>query len=312
MIYFLTPFEGTFPGISRLFAETIEVVGGEHIHLNDLHKVKKSDTVVFGAWHPSYSTAIRRVKAKKKIVHWASPPLQTELAGVEIGYLNTILQLLEKKIINGLWLIDNNNYEILKREGVFYTPVPFSPERLKRYRKRGRDKEGVCFFTVFHNKQKNVLTQLGGVLIAQKEADFFTFFVNGLTEQQKKFVDMIGLQYTDLGYLPQRDYFDCISSARLLLQVSVSEAFDYVCAEALALSTPTIVSPVVAKNMGYNEGKTTINDISSATEIASRITQILSMEDKGYDKLCRAGIEAIEKKAEENNEMVRQRFSKAL
>ncbi|MCK4860180.1 MAG: glycosyltransferase [Candidatus Omnitrophica bacterium] len=306
MIYFLTPFEGTFPGISRLFEETINIVGGEHIYLNDLHKVREKDTIIFGAWEPSaYPLAIRRCKAKNKIVHWASPPLQAELASVEIDYLNTILNLLDKNVIQGLWVIEKNNYEILKREGVFYTPVPFSLERLKRYRKKGRDKEGVCFFTVFHNKQKNVLTQLGGVLLAQKETDFFTFFVNGLTEQQKKFVDMIGLQYTDLHFLPLVEYFECISSARLLLQVSVSEAFSYIAAESLALGTPVLSSPIVARNMGLEEQKLIVNDISNANEISSLISQILEMGDKEYDTLCRDSIKAIEKTAEENNKAAR-------
>ncbi|MCK4528611.1 hypothetical protein KAW18_14670, partial [candidate division WOR-3 bacterium] len=120
MLYFVTPQEGAFPGVSRLFDETIAVVGGEHIYLSDLHKVTKDDRTIFGAWSPAYAIALRRVKGEK-IIHWASPLLQTELAGVESEYLNTILNLLSKNVIQGLWVIDEGNYKVLKREGVFYT-----------------------------------------------------------------------------------------------------------------------------------------------------------------------------------------------
>ena len=310
MIYFITPAEGVFPGINRLFKETIKVVGGEHIFLNDLHKITKNDVAIFGAWSPIYSTAIRRCKAKKKIIHWASPLLQAELAGVEVDYLTMTLQLLEKNIIQGLWVIDADNYEVLKeRKGVFHTPTPFSVERLKSYRKKAEDKEGVCFFTVFHNKQKNVLAQLAGTYLAQKKHDF-ALFTNGLTPQQKYFTDAIRLNYRDLGFLPWDDYFEWLSSAKLLLQVSVSEAFSYIAAESLAMGTPTLMSQVVADNMGVSEEKVIASDISSPVEISLLIRAILELDEKEYNKLCDNCISGIERTSEENNDKVKKTFMK--
>ena len=306
MLYFVTPQEGAFPGVSRLFDETIAVVGGEHIYLNDLHKVTKDDVVIFGAWSENeYPMAIRRCKAKQKIIGWASPPLQTELAGVEVGYMSQILKLLDKDVIQGLWVIDKNNYETLKRDGVFYTHVPFSSERLESYQKS--DKEGVYFFTVFSNKQQNVLTQLGAAYLAQRETDF-TLFVNGLTAQQKEFVDTMGLRYMDLHFLPSGDYFEWLSSAGLILQVSVSSSFSYIAAEALSLGVPVLMSPVVAKNMGVDEEKLIVKDISSAEEISSLISRVLALGVKEYKKLCGECMKNIEETARKNNEEVRQTF----
>ena len=306
MLYFVTPQEGAFPGVSRLFDETIAVVGGEHIYLSDLHEITKEDVVVFGAWHPQYSTAIRRCKAKIKIIHWASPLLQTELAQVEANYLNTILQLLDKGVIQRLWVIDEGIYRVLKREGVFYTPTPFSVDRLKKYRMKDKDKEGVNLFTIFHPR-KNVLAQLAGATLAQEEYGFM-LFTNGMTSMYQQFANSIGLNFYDWGFLPQTDYFSWLSSARLSLNVFLSEAFAYTCAEALALGVPVVMSPVVAKNMGIDEGKLVVKDISSAEEISSLISHVLSLDGESYRELCANCTKSIECTAQKNNDGVKETF----
>jgi len=307
MLFFVTPQEGVFPGVSRLFNETISVVGGEHIYLGDLHKISKEDIVIFGAWHPQYSAALRRCKAKKKIISWASPLLQTELAGVESEYLNTILNLLNKNVIQGLWVIDKNNYEVLNREGVFYTPTPFSVERLKKYQMKDKDKEGVNLFTIFHPR-KNVMVQLAGATLAQ-EQHAFMLFTNGMPSMYQQFANSIGLNFYDWGFLPQTDYFSWLSSSRLSLNVFLSEAFAYTCAEALALGVPTLMSPVVAKNMGLlTEEKLVANDISSTEEISLLIHAILTSDGKSYGKLCEKCITAIKQTSEKNNTCVKETF----
>ena len=307
MFFFVTPQEGAFPGVSRLFDETISAVGGEHIYLSDLHKVAKEDIVIFGAWHPQYSTAIRRCKAKKKLIEFSSPLLQQDLSGVESEYLLTILQLLDKGVIDGLWVVDEGNYKVLKdKEGVFYTPHPFSVERLKKYRMKEKDKEGVNLFTIFHPR-KNVLTQLAGATLAQEEYGFM-LFTNGMPSMYQQFANSIGLNFYDWGFLPQTDYFSWLSSARLSLNVFLSEAFAYTCAEALSFGVPVLMSPVVAKNMGMDEGELIVNDISSAEEISSLISHVLSLGGESYGELCESCTKAIEHTAQKNNEDVKETF----
>ena len=307
MIYGITPGQGYFPGVSRLFSECEALGILKHIHLKDIRGVNSNDTAIFGAWSPNeYPMAIRRCKAKKKLISWASPLLQTELAGVKSEYLNTILNLLNKNIIQGLWVIDKNNYKVLKREGVFYTPTPFSVDRLKKYRMKDKDKEGVNLFTIFHPR-KNVLAQLAGATLAQEQYGFM-LFTNGMPSTYQQFANSIGLNFYDWGFLPQTDYFSWLSSARLSLNVFLSEAFAYTCAEALALGVPVVMSPVVAKNMGIDEGKLVVKDISSAEEISSLISHVLSLDGESYRELCGECVKSIEHTAQKNNKDVKETF----
>jgi len=313
MIYFVLPGEGVFPGIARLFRETQAVVGGEIIYLEGLREVVEEDTVIFGALHPAYSMAIRRnCKAKNKYLHWASPLLQAELAGVEIGYMSVIMGMLRKGIINGIWVIDKGIYDTYKDLGnIFYAPAPFNPAKLSGYRKGVEERDGVSFFSIFHNKQKNVLTQLSAANLAQKECPF-TLYVNGLTPEQTAFVKMIWLNCCDLNFMPQEDYFEWISLAKMGMQVSVSEAFDYIAAEFMGLSVPVLMSHVVAHNMGVTDEKLIINDISSVDEIKNGILNVLYADDDEYKLMCRSCRTLVENTAHRNNRMVADMFSTNL
>ena len=313
MLYFVLPEKGTYPGIARLFSETIAVVGGKQIYLADMHQVTEEDVVMFGAWHLRYAMAIRRnCKAKRKYIHWSSPLLQAELAGVELGYLSTIVDLLNKDVIDGIWMNDKGIYDTYKDLGnIFYAPAPFDTTKLDSYRKGVEERGDVSFFSVFHNKQKNVLTQLSGAKRAQVEHPF-TLYVNGLTPDQTAFVDMIGLKYCDLHYLPSSDYYEWLSMSKLCLQASVSEAFSYIAAEILSLSVPLLMSEVVARNMGVEDERLIITDISSVDEIKEGISNILCADEKPYNNMCYMSRIAVDNTATRNNKAIRDMFASLL
>jgi hypothetical protein len=310
MLYFVLPEERAFPGIARLFVETIAVVGGRQIYLADMHQVTEEDIVMFGAWSPRYAMAIRRdCKAKRKYVHWSSPLLQAELTGVELGYISTLMDMLNKGIIDGIWMNDKGIYDTYKDLGnIFYAPAPFNPSILDGYRKAREERGDVSFFTVFHNKQKNVLTQLAGAKRAQLNSPF-TLYVNGLTSDQTAFVDTIKLKYCDLHYLPLSDYYEWLSMSKLCLQTSVSEAFSYIAAEILSLSVPLLMSPVVARNMGVTDRQLIINDISSVEEIKEGILNVLTADEKVYKTMCVICRKSIEYIAIRNNQMIVDMFN---
>lgn len=309
MLYFVLPEQGTYPGIARLFSETIAVVGGKQIYLADMPQVTEEDVVMFGAWSPRYAMAIRRdCKAKRKYIHWSSPLLQAELAGVELGYLSTIMDMLNNDFIAGIWMNDKGIYDTYKDQGnIFYAPAPFDTAALKRYRKKATDKEGVFFFTVFSNKQKNIAVQLAAAKQAQK-ARPFTLYVNGLTPEFTAFADTIRLCYVDLKHLPRDDYFEWLSSARLMLGVAASEAFSYVAAETLGLGVPILMSPVVARNMGFDDTRLITTDISSVNTIANSILNIMFANKTDYTHLCRLCRTAIDQTATCNNESIKDLF----
>jgi glycosyltransferase involved in cell wall biosynthesis len=310
MLYFVLPEERAFPGIARLFSETIEEVGGKQIYLADMHQVTEEDTVMFGAWSPRYAMAIRRdCKAKRKYIHWSSPLLQAELASVELGYLSTIMDLLNKGVIDGIWMNDKGIYDTYKDLGnILYAPTPFHTAALKQYRKKAIDKEGVFFFTIFSNKQKNIAVQLAAAKLAQKEQPFI-LYVNGLTPEFTAFADTIGLKYCDLHYLPTSDYFEWLSSAKLMLGVAASEAFAYTCAESLGLGVPVLMSPMVANNMGVTDKQLIVNDISSVEKIKEYILDVLDASEEVYSLMCDLSREAIENTATHNNEEIKNLFS---
>ena len=308
MLYFVLPEKGTYPGIARLFSETISVVGGKQIYLADMQQVTEEDVVMFGVWHPRYAMAIRRgCKAKRKYIHWSSPLLQAELAGVELSYLGIIMDMLTKGIIDGVWMNDKGIYDTYKDLGnIFYAPAPFNTTALNRYRKKAVDKEGVFFFTVFSNKQKNIAVQLSAAKLAQKECPF-VLYVNGLTPEFTAFADTIRLRYVDLKHLPSDDYFEWLSSARLMLGVAASEAFAYTCAESLGMSVPTIVSPVVARNFSYSTKsmkKLEVNDISNPHKIAEKIISVLELNDEEYNELMEDCHKTVLGVAKRNNKKV--------
>jgi len=312
MLYFVTPAPGMFPGISRLFDETIHALGAEvpsqHIYLDTcVATPKPEDIVIFGAWHPQYAIPLRRCQAQTKLVEFSSPLLQQELTQVESHYFMTILDLLRKKVIQGVWLVDRDNYELFGTvdDNVLYTPHPFDPAPYLTHAHQSDERSDVAFFTVFTNRQKNVLTQLAAARIAQNDVEF-SLYVNGLPEPYQQFARTIGLKYRDLQWLPREDYCTWLGSMRLLMQVSLSEAFSYVAAESLALGTPVLMSPVVAHNMGI---ALRIYDSSSVTEIANAITCLLQMAEDAYCEYSTACQQIVTERAAESNAVVRRVFA---
>ena len=174
-----------------------------------------------------------------------------------------------------------------------------SAEELEKYQWEAKDKEEVFFISNFYHKQGIVM--LDAVHLAQKECDF-TLFANGL-KKYKEYADAINLRYCDLGALPRDDYLEWLASFRLLVNASEDTI-----AESLALGTPVLMSPVVAKNMGIDARELIVNDVSSAEEISSLISHVLALDGKSYRKLCDKGIKAIEETSRKNNELVRQTF----
>jgi len=311
VLYFVTPAWNVFPGISRLFDETVRILGddvpAQHIYLDTINRCTADDIVVFGAWHQAYAVPIRRCKASMKIIEFSSPLLQQELTQVEATYFTTILSMLDRNYIQGIWLVDRDNYETFSKvnDNIFYTPHPFDPAPYKMYQHESTEKSDVAFFTVFTNRQKNVLTQLAAARCAQNDLEF-KLYVNGLPEQYRQFADMIGLKYNDLGWLPHDDYHAWLGSMRLLIQVSLSEAFSYVAAESMALGTPVLMSPVVARTMGV---ALKIFDCSCVSEIANAISCLLQLPAEQYQEYSEMYQRTIADRAEQSNKEVRNVFT---
>lgn len=159
-------------------------------------------------------------------------------------------------------------------------PPFLSVEQLKRHRWKAKDKEGVFFIPKPFYKQGIVM--LDAVRLAQDEYNF-TLFTNGLN-QYKEHADAIDLGFVDFGDLPKGDYLDWVASCKLLLQVNAS---DYSITESLAAGTPVLMSPVVAERAGVCEEKLIMNTMASVDEISLHIRDVLTLDIKNYEKLCK-------------------------
>lgn len=313
MLYTVT-FEGLFPGVTQVFRELGYLDLAKHIYVNQLNQVKPSDTIIFGAWHPQYALPLRRCKSKKKYITWHSPLLQAEVNN-EPDFIRLILDLKKKGIIHGIVHMDEDNYKIFGDENDFYLPHPFSTDRFKEHRKKYAkvvDPKSVSFFTAFGNKQKNILCQLGGVSLVQKQHPMM-LHVNGMPDIYRRFSDAIGLKYTDHGFIPEDKYYEMIYGTKLGIQVSVSEAFNYVVAIFLALGTPCIISPTIAENFEIDEDPALImNNIDSSVEIATKIKYILDADEEYYKLLSDDCIIRIERLTVKNNKKAKETIGKII
>ena len=154
-----------------------------------------------------------------------------------------------------------------------------SAGELKEYMWEAKDKEGVFFIpNPFYNQG---IVLLDAVRLAQDEYNFM-LFTNGLNKYREH-ADVIDLGCADFGDLPKEDYLDWVASCKLLLQVNAS---DYTITESLAVGTPVLMSPAVAERVGVCEEKLIMNSMS-VHEISLRIRDILTLDTKNYEKLCK-------------------------
>lgn len=321
MLYTVTLAEGIFPGVMQVFKELESLGLAKHIYVNQLNEVKPSDTAIFGAWHPNYSMPLRHCKSKKKYISWHSPMLQAELNN-EPEFIQLILNLKDKDVISGIVYMDEDNYKIFGDENDFYLPHPFCFDRYKKYQNiSAAGRKDIAFFTAFFNKQKNILCQLAAVSLLQKQnksqsQPSFILHTNGMSETHKNlFAKYTDLMYHDHGYLPDNEYYQRISSVKLGLQVSVSEAFNYVAAIFLALGTPCLLSPTIACNfdMFIDENPVLrVVNIDSSIEIVDKIKYILEMDEEEYSTLSKDCVDMIEALSVTNNKKAKETIGKII
>ena len=247
MIYTLTPVPNAYPGVRRHLSE-LEQFGTKHIYLNQLDQVTKEDTIIFGAWEPNtYGMAIRRSKAKKKALLWCSPLLQAQMNEPELNYLETVLQLKSRGVLDYLLFADLETYEVFKGDGVFHLPHPANPDRVEKYRKSipKKDIKDVFCYMPWGNKNKNQICQLAAIKFFQKSHPKIMLYTNGMGPWREWAVKL-KLNYDDHGFLPTDKYYKSINSKKCGIHVTLSESFGYCILDAFLLSVPVLCSPAIS------------------------------------------------------------------
>lgn len=245
MTIYATCFQN-FIGVKRHLQE-LQQFDVKYISLNQLYKVTNNDTIIFGAWEPnSYPMAIRRCKAKKKALLFTSPLLQAQMNEPELDFLETILNLKEKKVIDYLLFADEETYEVFEEDDIFHLPHPADPSRVEKYRKQipQKDIKNIFCFMPWGNKNKNQMVQLAAVKLFQKRHPRMMLHTNGMG-YWRKWAVKLKLNYEDHGFLPTEKYYETINSKKCGIHVTLSESFGYCILDSFLLSVPVLCSPAI-------------------------------------------------------------------
>lgn len=282
----VTP-RGQFPGVSRVFEEGAGVCP-DFTHLFTGQDIPKECVLIVGAWAPEYGLLLRRHQGPKYVL-WTSPLLQTEMGGPEMEYLQTVLLLKRKGVVNGiLW----NDAGAAEAFGGLHFPHPYVlPEPSKVPEDQ---REGAGLYAPAHPR-KNILTQA----IAAKLAGL-RLHLNGADHYHGVLRDL-DVDFEDHGWLPAREaYLDDLGRRKVSLGVFLSESHCYSIHDSLALGVPAVVSGCVARNMGLSVEES-VSAIDDPVEIGRSLEAILV----DYERESRRARSCAERVAEDENEAFR-------
>jgi len=233
-----------YPGVSRVFLDGEALNLWKHIPTEDISLPIDADLVILGANAPAYHVLLDKIPQPKWLL-WTSPLLQTELARVE---MEALLYFVREPRISRIWMGERVAAPLLKK--AFYAPYPVDVNRVVPT--GTHEKSGIGFMVPFGNPQKNVFNQLAAVKIFQETHDVL-LKTGGMSPEQQRFADAIGVKYQDLGWRTGQEYYDDLHMCKMSIHASLSESFGYGVLDSMLLDTPCLVSPAVSwmpRNLG--------------------------------------------------------------
>lgn len=261
----LTSCPEAYVGVSRVFQDGQHLGLWKFVPTDQLSLPLECDLLILGGASPPYHLLLDKVPQAKWLL-WTSPPLQTELAGVEMEHL---LYYIREPRVSRIWFGDRVSASLFRKKG-FYAPYPVAVDRVKPTGPHERD--GIGFFVPFHNKNKNIYNQLAAMKLFQETHSDIVLKTGGMSPEQKRFADAVGLNYKDLGWRSGQDYYDDLHSCRMSLHVTLSESFGYSVIDSMLLDTPGLVSPTVSwvpRGLGL-----VCQDPSDPTAIANAVSEL--------------------------------------
>lgn len=284
-IYWFSP--EYFPGVSAVIEHATSLGIGRRIALHELNykNFKKEDLLILGAWEPDlYPTRIRRINCRKAIL-WTSSWGQMLFSPnqVEVSQLEHILNLLKNGRIDYLFIGSKEIYEYYKNvSNVYQFPYPFNPELILRYRAREKIPNSVSLFIPPGSQaRKNYLNMKIGFELAKRRNPELTL-------------------YTNETWIPKEQYCELLSKMMLNLHCTWTESFCYQVAEALFLSTLSLVSQCIADNLNLNDFSL-IHNLDSPREIAEKIVKIIKLDKLDYERELALQQSGLQKLIEKNN-----------
>jgi len=273
-----------------------------------------SPAIMYSGWSNAYVSIIKYVKEKypniKQIINWHSPLAQTELAGkTDIDAFIRCNQMLVAKKIDYI-AVPFEKEAILFRQ-YFHKNYRWFPDTISQIYTTTKEKKEDGYFKIgffaLPSARKNILSQLTAIRLLHltlqanntrwKGAKLI--IGNGFDKYQTyvDFLEMLDIPYEILPFFQNKqDYYNNLASVHVNLQVTFSEAFNYVCAESLMLGIPCLgstMTPALSSHLKEIERVLKqcliINNIDDTNEVFEKLYALATASDDNYNNIRKIG-----------------------
>lgn len=215
--------------------------------------------IIYGGWNNAYADILHKIRELRPgirhILHWHSPLAQIEM-GNEIELFMQCNDMLAKGYLQYIAVPFQKDAEIFRHSyHANYRWLPNTVYPIQNNPLLLNPKDFKIGFFAAPSARKNILSQLSAVrllnlaLIERKGTlpweRVVLYIGNNFKEHAEyyRFLKMLNIPHQLLPHLKNKQlYYDYLGAMNLNMQVTFSEAFNYVCAESLALGIPCLGS----------------------------------------------------------------------
>ena len=283
------------------------------LDITQMIEANHSPAIMYSGWSNAYVSIIKAVKEKyphiKQIINWHSPLGQTEMSGeLDINAFVRCNQMLIAKEVDYIAVPFEKEATLFRQ--YFHKNYRWFPDTIAPIYTTQKDKKDDGYFKIgffaLPSARKNILSQLsairllhlnlaqksdwkGAKLIIGNGFDKHTTYIN--------FLEMLDIPYEILPYFQNKqDYYNNLASVHVNLQVTFSEAFNYVCAESLMLGIPCLgskMTPALTSHLKEIEHVLKlcliIDNIDDTNEVFEKLHALAIASEDNYSKVCNIG-----------------------
>lgn len=262
--------------------------------------------VILGAWHPIYYEALQKLKAHNvpTALFWTSSVGQMDFSnnGMEISYIHLIKDMVVSGLLDRVILGTPQNLDMFQqfvpKEKTVYLPYAFDWDEVQKF-KDDTIEIGERWIDLFCplDTRKNPLVQIHGAKLANAHLHF-----SGLPPRYRFFSELIGVKFTDMGWMKKESYYKAVQTMRLGLQATYAETFDYVVAEHFALERPCLISTVMGSWVDSELwDELMVYNIDDPLEVRDKIRRIIHYSEDEYKYLYKRCHDFMRGEAERRN-----------
>lgn len=277
-------FHFTLPTASSIDELVIDILQ----KVDELH----SNVIIYAGWNQTYDKArelIRKTRPEiKHVVNWHSPLAQIEMSN-EVAHFVRCNNMLCKKQIDYIFVPYQPDADLFRR--TYHPNYRWFPDTIGEINMEKRllpDKNFKIGFFATPSPRKNILAQLSAVRtlhLSMKDKNLpwkgITMYLgNGFDKQPHymNFLKSLDIPYVILPHFTNKnEYYSYLGAMDVNMQVTFSEAFNYVCAESLALGVPCLGSKMTP---ALRSPIPKINQFIEKFLIVSEIDNVLSIFSK--------------------------------